>query len=67
MKILQVTNFFKPSWESGGPARVAYEISKMLVEMGSIKEEGGEAREFDDKYNWDDIVDDFEGILEGMI
>ena len=34
MKILQVTNFFKPSWESGGPARVAYEISKKLVEKG---------------------------------
>lgn len=32
MKILQVTNFFKPSWESGGPAKVAYEISKKLVE-----------------------------------
>jgi glycosyltransferase involved in cell wall biosynthesis len=31
MKILQVTNFFKPSWESGGPARVAYEISKKLL------------------------------------
>ena len=34
MKILQVTKFFKPSWESGGPARVAYEISKKLVERG---------------------------------
>jgi len=34
MKILQVTNFFKPSWESGGPAKVAYEISKKLVERG---------------------------------
>ena len=34
MKILQVTNFFKPSWESGGPARVVYEISKKLVERG---------------------------------
>ena len=34
VKILQVTNFFKPSWESGGPARVAYEISKKLVERG---------------------------------
>ena len=32
MKILQVTNFFKPSWESGGPARVAYEVSKELIE-----------------------------------
>ena len=34
MKILQVTNFFKPSWEAGGSARVAYEISKKLVERG---------------------------------
>jgi glycosyltransferase involved in cell wall biosynthesis len=34
VKILQVTNFFKPSWESGGPARVAYEISKKLIERG---------------------------------
>ena len=34
MKILQVTNYYKPSWESGGPARVAYEISKKLVQRG---------------------------------
>ena len=34
MKILQVTNFFKPSWESGGPARNTYELSKRLVEKG---------------------------------
>ena len=34
MKILQVSNFFKPSWESGGPARVVYEISKKLIERG---------------------------------
>ena len=34
MKILQVTNFFKPSWEAGGPARNTYEISKRLVEKG---------------------------------
>lgn len=34
MKILQVTNFFKPSWEAGGPVRVVYEISKKLVEIG---------------------------------
>lgn len=27
MRILQLTKFFKPSWESGGPGRVAYEIS----------------------------------------
>ena len=34
MKILHVTNFFKPSWDSGGPARVAYEITKKLVDDG---------------------------------
>lgn len=34
MKILQVTNFFKPSWEAGGPAKVSYELSKKLVEIG---------------------------------
>lgn len=34
MKILQVTNFFKPSWEAGGPARVCYDISTELVDMG---------------------------------
>lgn len=34
MKILQVTNFFKPSWEAGGVTRVCYEISKNL----SLKE-----------------------------
>lgn len=34
MNILEVTNFFKPSWESGGPARVAYEISKQFVKNG---------------------------------
>lgn len=31
MKILQVTNFFKPSFEAGGVTRVAYEISRSLV------------------------------------
>ncbi len=34
MRILQVVNFFKPSWESGGPARSCYEISKELVRRG---------------------------------
>lgn len=34
MKILQVTNFFKPSWEAGGPVRATYEISKSLVQDG---------------------------------
>ncbi len=34
MKILQVTPFFKPLWESGGVARVAYDISHTLHESG---------------------------------
>ena len=34
MKILQVTNFFKPSWDAGGPAWVVYKISKKLIERG---------------------------------
>lgn len=36
MKILQVANFFKPSWEAGGPARVVYEISKKLMEREHV-------------------------------
>lgn len=34
MKILQVTQFFKPSWEAGGVARAAYEISRRLQMAG---------------------------------
>ncbi|CCJ36713.1 glycosyltransferase [Methanoculleus bourgensis MS2] len=34
MKILQVTPFFKPLWESGGVARVAYDVSRNLHENG---------------------------------
>ena len=34
MKILQVTNFFKPAWETGGVTRVAYDMSKYLHELG---------------------------------
>lgn len=34
MNILQVTNFFCPSWEAGGPPRVAYEMSKELISRG---------------------------------
>ena len=34
MNILQVTPFFKPVWESGGVARVAYDISRNLHENG---------------------------------
>jgi len=34
MKILQVSNFFKPSWETGGVTKVNYEISKNLAQRG---------------------------------
>jgi len=36
MKILQVTSFFKPSWEAGGIARVSYELSKRLAEKNEV-------------------------------
>jgi glycosyltransferase involved in cell wall biosynthesis len=38
-----------------------------LIENGSIKEEGSKARGFVEKYNWEDITDEFEGILEEVI
>ncbi|MFA4876127.1 MAG: glycosyltransferase [Methanoregula sp.] len=34
MKILHVSNFFKPSWEGGGPIRIVYETSKKMHEHG---------------------------------
>lgn len=34
MRILHVCHVFKPLWDSGGMARVVYEISKHLVERG---------------------------------
>ena len=34
MKILQVTPFFKPSWEAGGPPRLAYDVSRSLIKRG---------------------------------
>lgn len=34
MKILQVSNFFKPSWETGGVTRICYDLSKNLVNFG---------------------------------
>lgn len=34
MKILQVSNFFKPSWETGGVTKVNYELSLNLVARG---------------------------------
>jgi glycosyltransferase involved in cell wall biosynthesis len=34
LKILQVIPYFYPAWQFGGPVRVAYDISKELVERG---------------------------------
>jgi glycosyltransferase involved in cell wall biosynthesis len=34
MKILQVINSFPPAWATGGPAQMAYNISKELVDRG---------------------------------
>ena len=38
-----------------------------LSENGTVNEYGSKARKFVEKYNWDDIVDDFEGVLEEVI
>ena len=38
-----------------------------LIENGRIEEEGRKARRFVEKYNWEDIVADFEGILKEVI
>ena len=38
-----------------------------LIENGRVEEQGLKARRFVEKYNWEDIVDEFEGILKGVI
>ncbi len=38
-----------------------------LIENGMLEEHGGKAREFVEKNSWDNVVDDFERILEEMI
>ena len=38
-----------------------------LIEKGSVEEEGRKARGFVEKYNWDDIVGELEGILEELV
>jgi len=38
-----------------------------LIETGRIQEEGKKARKFVEKYSWDNVVDEFEGILEEVI
>ena len=45
------------------------DVLKKAIELdknGNIKEQGLKARKFVEKYNWDDIVDEFEGILEEL-
>ena len=37
-----------------------------LIENGSVEEEGRKARGFVERYNWDDIVGEFEGVLEEL-
>lgn len=38
-----------------------------LVQSGQVKELGLKAREFAEKNSWDNITDEFEKILEGVI
>jgi len=38
-----------------------------LIESGSIEEEGIKARKFVEKYSWDNVVDEFEGVLKQVI
>ena len=35
-----------------------------LIENGTLKEHGMKAKKFVEKYNWEDVVDEFEGVLE---
>ena len=38
-----------------------------LIENGTVKEHGSKARRFVEKYNWNDIVDEFEGTLQEVV
>ena len=38
-----------------------------LIEIGTLKVYGSKAREFVEKYSWDNITDEFEGILEEVV
>lgn len=38
-----------------------------LIQNGEVKELGSKARSFVEKYSWDNITDEFEGILEEVI
>ena len=44
----------------------ALERAVELIEGGMIEEYGSKARGFVEPYNWDDIVDEFERVLEGL-
>jgi glycosyltransferase involved in cell wall biosynthesis len=37
-----------------------------LIEGGVLQEYGSNARVFVEKYNWDDVVDEFEKVLEEL-
>jgi hypothetical protein len=38
-----------------------------MIESGMVEEYGSKARGFVEKYNWDDIVEEFEGVLEEVV
>ncbi len=38
-----------------------------LIENKGIKEEGRKARRYVERYSWDNIVDEFEEVLEGIV
>lgn len=38
-----------------------------LIENRTLHEYGSKARGFVEKYNWDDIVDEFERVLKGVV
>ena len=38
-----------------------------MIDNGTIEEQGFKARRFVEKYSWDDIVDEFERVLEEVI
>jgi len=38
-----------------------------LIENGGIEKEGRKARKFVEKYGWDNITDEFEGVLEEVV
>lgn len=60
MRILQVSNFFKPLWETGGVTKVNYEISKNLVQRGhevTVYTTDGYKQDFEIQTNQPEDVD----------